>query len=319
MRALTKNKLSHEQIQQLALHAFGEKIITSQIVELTEGYFNVAYLVTLETGEQLVLKIAPPSGTQVMTYEKTIMASEVKALDLLNRQTKIVVPIVRYYDDTLTEVNSEYFFMTKIIGKSVSSCRPSIEAGLLKDIYRQVGEMTKEINTITHSSFGYLSQGESDGSNWFDVFKKMMANLFADARRISFDAGVEEEGLIRQLEKEQIHFLEVQQSHLVHWDIWDGNIFIEKGKITGLIDFERCLWGDPLMEVGFRSHEQKPEFLLGYGLKAFSESQQRRILWYDLYFFLIISQEADYRGYADKSMTKLGLQGIKETWKKISQ
>ena len=33
----------------------------------------------------------------------------------------------------------------------------------------------------------------------------------------------------------------------------DGNVFILNKRITGIIDFERCLWADELMEVGFRT------------------------------------------------------------------
>lgn len=38
--------------------------------ELTEGYFNVAYEVTLSSGEAVILKVAPANGIRVMTHEK---------------------------------------------------------------------------------------------------------------------------------------------------------------------------------------------------------------------------------------------------------
>ena len=46
---------------------------------------------------------------------------------------------------------------------------------------------------------------------------------------------------------------EVQSPRLVHWDLWDGNVFVDPAtaQITGISDFERSLWGDPLMEVNF--------------------------------------------------------------------
>ncbi len=84
---------------------------------------------------------------------------------------------------------------------------------------------------------------------------------------------------------------------LVHWDIWDGNIFVEDEKLTGIIDWERCLRGDPLMEVGFRSYAQSVDFLRGYGIEEYTEEEKRRILWYDLYLLMIVAQEPVYRGY----------------------
>ena len=62
---------------------------------------------------------------------------------------------------------------------------------------------------------------------------------------------------------------EVSEPALVHWDLWAGNVFVKDGKITGITDFERALWGDPLMEHYFRmiTEPKRPEaFLRGYGL-----------------------------------------------------
>ncbi|MDO4336577.1 MAG: phosphotransferase [Eubacteriales bacterium] len=74
-------------------------------------------------------------------------------------------------------------------------------------------------------------------------------------------------------------------------------MFVENGKVTGIIDFERALWGDPLMEVGFRSYGQSADFLKGYGKTEFTAAEKTRILWYDIYLFLLLALECDYRKY----------------------
>lgn len=99
------------------------------------------------------------------------------------------------------------------------------------------------------------------------------------------------------LEQDKGIFQSIVTPCLVHWDIRDGNIFVEDGKLTGIIDWERCLWGDPLMEVGFRSYAQSADFLRGYGIEEFTEEEKRRILWYDLYLLIIVAQEPVYQGY----------------------
>lgn len=55
-------------------------------------------------------------------------------------------------------------------------------------------------------------------------------------------------------------FDEVTVPRLVHWDLRAGNVLVEQERITGLIDFERCLWGDVRMEVGFRTFARDPFF-----------------------------------------------------------
>lgn len=47
----------------------------------------------------------------------------------------------------------------------------------------------------------------------------------------------------------------------VHWDMWEGNIFIKDGHISGIIDWERALWGEAFMDDRFREHNRTQEFL----------------------------------------------------------
>jgi aminoglycoside phosphotransferase (APT) family kinase protein len=72
---------------------------------------------------------------------------------------------------------------------------------------------------------------------------------------------------LRQRLRTWSHVLtDVTTPRLVHWDLWDGNIFIDPAskQITGIIDFERALWGDPLMEFQFRTLAAPPDFAAGY-------------------------------------------------------
>ena len=90
------------------------------------------------------------------------------------------------------------------------------------------------------------------------------------------------------LDRDKTVFEEVSESKLVHWDCWDGNIFIHSGKVTGIIDWERSIWGDPLMEVGFRTYADNICFQKGYGIRSLTENQERRALWYDIYLMLLL-------------------------------
>lgn len=69
--------------------------------EVTEGYFNVAYEITLSNGENIILKVAPAKDTRVMTYEKNIMYSEVEAMRMVAHNEDIPAPKVLAYADYL--------------------------------------------------------------------------------------------------------------------------------------------------------------------------------------------------------------------------
>lgn len=296
MAYLTKNIQNKSTLEHLIQHAFPDRRL-ERLQELTEGYFNIAYEVSFQEGTQSILKIAPHPNVTVMTYEKNIMEAEVRSMRLIAQQTTVPLPKVEFYDPSCQRCSSPYFFMEKLIGNSLSSQRSNLTEGEIGDIYVSVGALTKEINGITNDCFGYFSQKEFQGTNWHAVFSGMMQAVISDAEKENIDLKIPSRELLEGLEKDKNLFQKVVSPRLVHWDIWDGNIFLDKGKVMGLIDWERCLWGDPLMEVGFRSYSQSPDFLRGYGIGQLTEEEKRRVLWYDLYLLMIAAQEHVYRKY----------------------
>ncbi len=296
MTFLTKNTQSEAALNKIVYHAFPAKKLVS-IHELTEGFFNIAYAVIFDDGTESVLKIAPHPNTAVMLYEKDIMATEVACMNLVAEKTTVCLPTVQFSDFSCAICNAPYFFMEKLAGNSFSTQKDSMTAQEINAVYHEIGSITKQINTITNSFFGYPNQPLLQGNNWHTVFTAMLKALAEDAQRISFTFSLPLDALFALLEKHKPFFEEVKNPQLVHWDIWDGNIFVADSKVTGIIDWERCLWGDPLMEVGFRSYGQSPDFLNGYGIQEFTLSAQKRILWYDIYLLMIAVQEHIYRGY----------------------
>ena len=56
----------------------------------------------------------------------------------------------------------------------------------------------------------------------------------------------------------------------------------DHGKITGVIDFGRSVWGDPLMEEWFFAGNEK--FMRGYGKTSFTKNERLRMALYALLF-----------------------------------
>lgn len=296
MAYVTKNIQGESALTKLIEHAFPERKLES-LMELTEGYFNIAYEVSFQDGAKSILKIAPHPKVTVMTYEQNIMEAEVCSMQLVAKKTKVPVPEVEFYDSSCTRCSAPYFFMKKINGKSLSSQKALLTSQQVSLINYSVGELNKQINELTNDFFGYPSQKALQGNNWFDVFTAMIKAVIMDASNENIDLTISASELLELLESDKKIFQNILTPRLVHWDIWDGNVFVEEGRLTGLIDWERCLWGDPLMEVGFRSYSQSADFLKGYGIESFKEDEYRRILWYDLYLLIIVAQEHIYRKY----------------------
>ena len=87
---------------------------------------------------------------------------------------------------------------------------------------------------------------------------------------------------------------------LVHWDLWDNNVFVDPDTlaVVGLIDFERVLWGDPLMEAQFLGRRAHDDMVDDSGTPLFDQAHaatRRRL--YDLYLYLVMTVECAYRNY----------------------
>jgi aminoglycoside phosphotransferase (APT) family kinase protein len=318
MHSLTKNKQSNEVIVTMVKKALPDLGIT-EIKELTEGFFNVAYEITLQDTSEVILKIAPPKGSTVMTHEKNIMYTEVETMRLVKAKTSVPVPQVLYYDDSHVLCDSDFFIMTKIKGKSFQSQFENMKDEDKNAIEYKVGEYNRAMNSIIGSGFGYYGQKEKQGSDWYEVFKSIIKDAIQDSKVYDVILDIPENDIYSLLDEYKDIFKEVQTPRLVHWDLWAGNILVEDGVIQGLIDFERCLWADALMEVGFRSYSNPEFFYKGYGITELTKNEKVRAKWYDFYVFLIMTMESDYRKYEDTSISEWGKSMMIRTYEELKQ
>lgn len=317
MESVTKNKQKKETISRMADKFFGP-LKMECYRELTEGYFNVAYEVCLNNGRKVILKVAPPKEARVMTYEKNIMFSEVEAMKMAKRAEGIPVPEVLGYDDSCTICESPYFFMEKLEGGSLNTEKSNLAPDRIEDIRMEVGKINRRINEISCPCFGYPGQPDFQGREWYPVFRKMMEAGIRDAENGNVELRISIDMLRDCLEKDKDLFEEVTEPKLVHWDSWDGNIFVKDGRITGIIDWERSLWGDPLMEVGFRTYSGRTSFLTGYNI-VLSPNQKRRALWYDIYLLLLMTLECEYRQYETQDVYNWAAKMLEKQFMLVSE
>lgn len=82
---------------------------------------------------------------------------------------------------------------------------------------------------------------------------------------------------------------------MIHFDLWNGNVLVEDGRITGLVDGERAFWGDPVAEFVSLSllGTLDEELLAGYG----ADVDRVKLSLYRVYLYLIMLVEGTPRGY----------------------
>lgn len=280
--------------------AFGSEAAIRSYRELRDGYFNAAYQVDLADGRRVVLKVAPPPGVTVLRYERGIMGTEVEVLRRVRRETSVPVPEIYYYDNSHALLDSDYYLMAFVPGEAYHKLCEQMNESQRTAIEMQVGACLAQINAIRGMHFGYMALPVQHFPTWRGAFLAMFNDLLADGRvrHVALPLGCD--ALRARVEAVAPVLDEVQTPHLVHWDLWDGNIFVDaaEGRITGIIDFERALWGDPLMEFQYRMLEATPAFLRGYGCSLLdSPSAVARRTLYNLYLYLIMVVECSYRAY----------------------
>ena len=89
MTSNTKTKLNIDTIKKIITHNFGS-VEVLDVTELTEGWFNAIYVVKLSEavlGEhnEVVIKTGITDDKYVLSYEKDLMETEVKAYNLFGR------------------------------------------------------------------------------------------------------------------------------------------------------------------------------------------------------------------------------------------
>jgi len=280
-----------------AFSLFPERIEKSE-----QAHTNTVYVITLSGGKKVVLKVGPYTDVRLMHHEKNMMYTEVTVLQKMKNYTSIEVPEMYYYDASNTEFNGEYFFMEYLDGDNLADVRDALSKPAQAAIDEELGRNNRALNDIIGSSFGYYGRLKKRKDNWAEAFRDMMKDAMDDARYhgVQLPRGYDEDILGQLLEQDKDLFAEVKEPRLVHCDLWDGNVFIKNGRVQGIIDWERCLWGDPLMENSFRADSHNEAFFRGYGQRPFNDNEKVRIKWYTVYRSLIGLTEYYARGLVDE-------------------
>ncbi|WP_179013817.1 phosphotransferase family protein [Paenibacillus sp. 79R4] len=313
MQNAIRRKMARSELNQAIRTAFAGTKSIAYAEELTDGMYNTAYTLTLNDGKKVVLKVAPDSSIQSMRYEKGMMRCEVEVLRLLRARGDIPVPEVYYYSGDQTDL--EYFIMEYMSGVTFVKVKKSLPQEEREVIEAELGRLNRLINDIEGERFGYYALQEQQGTEWPDVLRSMFGGILADARDAGVSLPMTEDEIWSVLDQAQASLEEVKTPCLVHWDLWDGNVFIRDGRITGLIDCERALWGDYLLEFNFRTVSgQSAAFLRGYGIEQLTPSEKTRSQIYDLYLVLILHIECAYRKYEDQRHIEWATKLLKTTW-----
>ena len=295
---ITKNKQTKEKIIEMAQGAFPQREIP-KIRELTEGMCNAAYELTYGDGFKTILKISSPLKTGFMTNEPNLMKAEVKAMKLVAENTGIKVAQIYKYDTTKALCDGDYFFMENIDGVSWFSVKDHLGEEVNAQLRMEVGKLQKQLSEVKGDKFGLLGDEIHQFNSLYEFTYFLIYNILNDAEKRDVVIGVSQAEILAKLARDKELFKDSKTPTLVHWDMWEGNIFVKDGHVSGVIDWERAMWGEPFMDDRFRYHNRHRDFLKGFGINELSDEELRRIYWYDILLYLTMMTEVTYREYGN--------------------
>lgn len=259
---------------------------------ITTGRFNTSYFVSVP-GAEYVLRIAPPDDSVFLFYERGMMKQEPAIHDVLLRNTKVPVARILAFDTAREVLPRDYLLMERLPGKALSD-----SAGVdTQKVLREVGAALAQVHAQTAVQYGYLGEHAPmpPQSTWQDAFAVMWRKLLDDIVGVGEYSAEERDYLLGLLDTHAGCFQHNPPAALLHMDVWSQNILADgAGRFSGLVDWDRALWGDPEIEFAVLDYcgVSQPAFWEGYGSQR-NESPEAQVrhafyLLYELQKYIVI-------------------------------
>ncbi|GIJ31182.1 phosphotransferase [Micromonospora sediminimaris] len=312
----TQRVLSPDDVVDFVRCSFGPDRRVADCGPLSGGGFAAVWWVRLDGDRpgagrtrpghrDVVLKVAPPPTARLLRYETDLLAAEARYFRLVaERAPQVPVPPVLHHghDRRL----GEWLVTGRLPGRAL----PELD-GDDAAVRADLGAATAALHRITGDRFGY-DAGRTGGATWSAAFAAIIDDLLADAAdwEVTLPAPPQR---FRALVARHGELLDtVRRPALLHFDCWDGNVLAALDgdgvhRMCGLVDGERFLYGDPLLDLVspllFRRAEDEPThpFLRGYaevtgGPLVLDDGARRRLALYRMHLHLLMTVEMPSRG-----------------------
>ncbi|WP_062294488.1 aminoglycoside phosphotransferase family protein [Demequina phytophila] len=226
---------------------------------LSGGTFSAVQGVELTGGETVAVKTSVPDTRRLLGYEHDMLRSERDHLRLVE-PLGLPTPRVLHEDLTRATVDVEVLVMSLLPGMPWDSATDVMSPASNARTFHQVGEALAAFGTLHGPLFGFPADGFRLGdATWPGFLRRLVDSAVDDAAAWGVD--VQPRRLLAAVEAAEAALAQVAEPTLVHADLWHGNVLVDPqtGDVTGIVDFERSLFGDPLWGLaGGETHSAGP-------------------------------------------------------------
>lgn len=312
-----KTMLSEKEINAITNKHFLQNVKTYELLE--GGLFNTTYCIELEgTDEKFVLRVEPQSRDKLLPFEENLAQAEAFVCELAKSND---VPANRLVVSDFSKeiIKCSYMIFSYIDGIVLSD--KSIKKSSVAQLYKQAGRITREFHKIQGDYYGRVSDSFRGVkySSWTEFLISELAELQEACVKNKVISAEYFELIQKLFQQGEIYFDTVNEPRLVHCDLWAGNVIVnrEQNEVLALIDTDRCVFGDPDMDLA-SPWMVNDDFIKGYGVIKQSKEREIKLLYYNLLYAVIDSYvwKIEYRNYLNY---KKNLHSVKKLVQKISK
>lgn len=212
------------------------------------GSVNTVVPVTLKSGREIVIRMHPPEVKNGYFWVEAVATKLAKAA-VVPTYTCLVI------DDTKAHVPFDYMITTRESGRPMQDVWP-LSPDLEERLVTETGRYAAMIHSIKPTGFGFFlndiakQEGQLVGQ-YRTLRKHIEAGLEEDLGFLQDSQTItgKQRKTIEGLFMRHADTLSLQKSVLVHNDIADWNQLTDGHHITGIMDWDECVGGDPVMEL----------------------------------------------------------------------
>lgn len=236
------------------MQKYGKSMSESKVITLgdliTDGLVNNVLKAKIADGTEVIFRMHPKNVKNGYFWAESIAAQSAKDLGVLTYSTYSIV-------DDQKKFPFDFMIMEALPGQTMRNFTKSgeIEYKWEEQLIRETGRQLGLIHRVKTEGFGFfdnkiartenLLQGQY---NSFDehIFAALDddLNYLLKSKKITENQKIK----IKKLFNDNISLMNCEQPVLIHADIADWNTLSDGKHVTGIIDWDECFSGDPVMD-----------------------------------------------------------------------
>ena len=248
-------KISEETIRQIVAKGMSKAGFTGNDAEaenvspiVKQGSVNTVVPVILKSGKKIILRIHPEGVKNGYFWVEKVATS-------LALKEGVPTYETIYIDDSQIDIPFDFMIMTHVNGVPMQTLKP-LDQALEKKLVKETGRYAALIHKIKPPGFGFFLNDKAKQLNnligqYFSFKEHIYAALPIDLQFLVDHKvlDIDQNKRIEMLFVKSKALMVCKKGSLIHNDIADWNEITDGKSITGIMDWDECFSGDPMMEL----------------------------------------------------------------------